>query len=93
MEYGNISNFLNESDCESFDKVGDLKFNKYLAKYTTKTGKTRFKTKKEAYDAMILDSEAGGIVKSKNGFWTVRKGKILKIPHINHQPEIACLKK
>ena len=93
MEYINISEFLNESDCESFEHIGDLKFNKYLAGYTKNTRSKRFKTKKEAYDAMLLDSEAGGIVKSKHGFWTVRKGKILKVPHINHQPEIACLRK
>tara|TARA_B100000963_G_scaffold357503_1_gene379887 strand:+ start:2001 stop:2282 length:282 start_codon:yes stop_codon:yes gene_type:complete len=93
MENTNISNFLNESDCESFENIGDIKFNKYLARYTSKTGTKRFKTKKEAYIAMLVDSEAGGIVKSNNGYWTVRKGKILKIPSMKHQPEIACLKK
>lgn len=38
MEYINISDFLNESDCESFEHIRDLKFNKYLAGYTKNTG-------------------------------------------------------
>ena len=41
---------------------------------------------------MLFDSEAGGIAKSNHGCWTVHRGKILKVPSIKHQPEIACLK-
>ena len=89
----NISEFLNEQDCESYEYLGDVKFNKYLSGYTKTIGSKRFEHKEEAYKEMLRVSEASGIVKSKHGFWTVRKGKILKVPHIKYRPEIACLRK
>lgn len=95
-----VSEFLTEGDCKSYPQLGNIQFNKYLSEYTQKTGSTLFDTKKEAYDAMIGDPEASGIVKSSgvskkskvNNKWSVRKGTKLKPAWPKKSPEIACLK-
>ena len=95
-----VSEFLTEEDCEPFSNLGPPKFNKYLSGYTKKTGCQLFDTKKDAFEAMMEDPEASGIVKSsgkskksKNyNKWTVRKGKTLITPREDYTPEIACLK-
>ena len=46
MENKNISNFLNESDCESFENIDDIKLNKYLSKYTSKQVERGLKLKR-----------------------------------------------
>jgi hypothetical protein len=95
-----VSEFLTEGDCKSYPQLGDIQFNKYLSKCTTKNKKNRFDTKEEAYEAMMNDPEASGIVKSSGlsersisyNKWTVRKGTQLIIPADAHTPEVACLK-
>tara|TARA_B100000795_G_C22805081_1_gene444309 strand:+ start:3080 stop:3388 length:309 start_codon:yes stop_codon:yes gene_type:complete len=100
MSCNPVSEFLVHEDFKSYPQLGDIQCNKYLKGYTKKTGSKLFNTKKEAYEAMMDDPEAGGIVKSSgvskksilNNKWSVRKGVKLNNAWPAKSPEIACLK-
>jgi hypothetical protein len=100
MDCISVSGFLTQEDFTSYPNLGDIQCNKFLKGHTSKTGPTLFNTKKDAYEAMMDDPEAGGIVKSSgvsersivHNKWSVRKGTKLIDAWPDKSPEIACLK-
>jgi len=70
----------------------EIKENQFLYGYTKKNSSDKFETLKEAVSALECDKEATGIVKDKNGKYTVRKGKVYKDTPESKKPEI-CWKK
>jgi hypothetical protein len=96
-----VYEFLTEGDCKSYNGLEDtIHFNKWLKGYTKKNGSTKFDTKEEAYEAMMNDPEASGIVKSSGinersptyNKWTVRRGSSLFETPSRFSPEVSCLK-
>tara|TARA_Y200000002_G_scaffold381127_1_gene394292 strand:+ start:150 stop:941 length:792 start_codon:yes stop_codon:yes gene_type:complete len=72
-----------KEDVEGMKMVSD----KYYSGYTSKTGKKEFDTFESALSQYENDEEATGILKNKNGKYTIRKGKKLLNTIKKNQPE------